>query len=78
MKVSRFINDIKDLMEIEHDLTVDSDLRKIPEFDSLFAISLVAYADENFNKVLNAKQLTKMTTIDNLMESIGREHFEEG
>jgi acyl carrier protein len=64
-------------MEIEPvDINEDTIFRELEDFDSMAVMSIVAYADEKFEKTLSAEQLQDMKTVRDLMELIGMEHFE--
>lgn len=76
MEKAAFISAIKDGLEIESiELTEDTILKEIPEYDSLGVMSLVAIIDEHFGKTYKASDLEKLTTIGSLIELIGTEKF---
>jgi len=78
MKIREFIEELKTTIEFdEYTISIDTNLRDIPGFDSLARMSILAFVDEKFSIKLSADQLRSMTTVKSLMEIIGLEKFEE-
>jgi len=77
MEKEIFFKELLECMEIDPvDITEDTVFRQLEDFDSMAIMSIVAFADEKFGKTLAAEQLKEMKTVGDLMELIGREHFE--
>jgi acyl carrier protein len=77
MEKDIFFEELLECMEIEPvDINEDTVFRELEDFDSMAVMSIVAYADEKFEKTLSAEQLQDMKTVRDLMELIGMEHFE--
>lgn len=76
MTDEQFLQDLAELLEIENELTPESDLREIEEYDSLAIMGLVAYADQHFGRKLRGADFTSVTTVKSLMDLLGREFFE--
>ena len=78
MKKDEFIENLKDALEIDPDkeITEDTDLRSLEEYDSLSVLAIIAMIDENFGKRLSSPDFQKVTTISSLMKLIGEESFE--
>jgi acyl carrier protein len=79
MKIKKdiFFEELLECMEIDPvDINEDTVFRELEDFDSMAVMSIVAYADEKFEKTLSAEQLQDMKTVRDLMELIGMEHFE--
>ena len=79
MKKSEFIERLKDVLEIDarEEITEDTNLRDLEEYDSLGVLTIIVMIDENFGKQLTAQQFADVTTIKSLIERIGKEFFEE-
>jgi acyl carrier protein len=78
MKVYKFIEILKETIEIEStELTEETNLLSLPEYDSLAVMSLIALIDEHFNQNLTAAKLATISTVKSLIELIGLENFEE-
>lgn len=76
MKKEFFLNELADVLEVEDiELTEETNLKEVEEYDSLAVMSLVAFIDENFNKKLSAEEFIDVTTVRSLMELIGLENF---
>jgi acyl carrier protein len=77
MKKRTFFEEILEWMEIEPvDINEDTVFRELKDFDSMAVMSIVAYADEKFEKTLSAEQLQGMNTVRDLMELIGMDYFD--
>jgi len=77
MKTEDFINELKDALEIEDgEITLETNLKELEEYDSLSVLSIIAMIDENFGKQIPSSDFIKITTIKSLMDLIGEEHFE--
>lgn len=78
MKVHNFIEILKENLEIDSvELTEQTKLSSLEEYDSLAVMSIIALSDEHFSKRLSANQFSSITTVRSLMELIGMEHFKE-
>ena len=76
MEKSTFFSLLKESLEFEDiDFQENTNLKNIDGFDSMAIMTLIAFADEHFNKKLSAKKLASVTTIRSLMEIIGLENF---
>lgn len=77
MKVSEFLEELKDRLELEDvELNEDTNLKDLEEYDSLSVLSIIAMIDENFEKKLSAQDFQSITTVKSLMELIGMDSFE--
>ena len=79
MKIENFIDELKDALEIEDEdkeITLETDLRDVEEYDSLSVLAIIAMIDENFGKQIPSSDFVKVTTVSSLMDLIGKEHFE--
>ena len=79
MKKEEFIGELKDALEIEDEdkqITLETDLRDLEEYDSLCVLAIIAMIDKNFGKQIPSSDFVKITTVSSLMNLIGIEHFE--
>ena len=79
MKIENFIDELKDALEIEDEdkeITLETDLRDVEEYDSLSVLAIIAMIDKNFGKQIPSLDFLKVTTVSSLMDLIGKEHFE--
>ena len=72
MKLSEldFLSQIKKITEIESNLTLDTNLNDLEEFDSLAFMSISAWFTDTFNINVNVSDLQKIQTLDNLYKLI--------
>ncbi len=77
MTIKEFLVELADLIEIEDELNLDSNLKDYEEFDSMAIMSLVAFVHKNFGKQYNARQLNQIDTVESLVELIGKDSFTE-
>jgi len=80
MKTTDFINELKDALEIEdedQEITLETNLKELEEYDSLSVLSIIAMIDKNFGKQISSSDFANVTTVSSLMELIGKEHFDQ-
>ena len=79
MKKSEFMEKLKDALEIDanKEITEETDLRYLEEYDSLGVLTIIAMVDENFGKQLSSPDFQKITTVSSLIKLIGEENFEQ-
>ena len=75
MTINEFLVQLADLIEIEDELTLETNLKDYEEFDSMAIMSLVAFLHKNFGKQFNARQLNQVDTVESLVELIGEDSF---
>ncbi len=79
MKTEDFINELKDALEIEdedQEITLETNLKELEEYDSLGVLSIIVLIDKNFGKQIPSSDFIKITTIKNLLDLIGKEYFQ--
>jgi len=80
MKKEDFFFSLQDVLEIDGDIVINESTNlkdtKHFEFDSIAIMTLVAFVHEKFKRKFTAVQINSITTVRNLMELIGLEHFE--
>ena len=79
MKTEDFINELEDALEIEdedQEITLETNLKELEEYDSLSVLSIIVMIDKNFGKQLLSADVAKVTIVNNLMDIIGKEYFE--
>lgn len=77
MKTSDFLKEMYEFLEIESipELKLDTNLRELEEFDSLTIMTLIAFADEYFNKRFKATDFRRIQTVEDVMSLIGIKNF---
>ena len=78
MKKEEFYHHLAELLELDDDIqiTEETNLREFDEFDSLAIMSIIAFTDRYFGVKIAGDTFQKITTVDSLMDVIGRAHFE--
>ena len=79
MNTEDFIRELKEALEIEdedQEITLETNLKELEEYDSLSVLSIIATIDKNFGKQIPSTDFAKVTTISSLMDLIGIECFE--
>jgi len=79
IKTEDFINELKDALEIEdedQEITLETNLKELEEYDSLSVLSIIAMIDKNFSKQIPSSDFIKITTIKSLLDLIGKEYFQ--
>lgn len=76
MNIQKFVTELQEELEFEQTLTLETDLKAADEWDSMAAMVLIAFVSDNFDKQLTAEDLKEITTIDSLIEIIGRNKFQ--
>ena len=74
MRKEMFYTKLAEALERE-DSAMDSST-SLKGLDSLSTMSIIAFVDEHFKARLNARQLSEMTRVRDLMSTIGEHHFE--
>lgn len=70
METNVFLDKIQDLLDCEQEITMDSVLADIEEWDSLSFVSFLAMANAQYGKKINPKELKKAKTIADLYNFI--------
>jgi acyl carrier protein len=77
MKKNEFIQLVIDRLEIaDKDLTLDTDIKLLDEWDSWNALELMTLVDETFDVNLTPEEMKEITTFQTLIAKIGEEKFE--
>ncbi|MBA7497334.1 hypothetical protein ES704_00062 [subsurface metagenome] len=73
-----FIKELKEALEIEDEgqqITLETNLKDLEEYDSLSVLSIIAMIDKNFGKQIPSSDFSKVTTASSLIHLIGKEKF---
>lgn len=75
MEINKFIIDFKEFLEIDSidELTSETIIRNLEEFDSFFVLTTIAFIDERFSIKLTAEDFDKIITINDLINFIGHD-----
>ena len=70
MDTTQFLENIKDLIDTETELTVDTKFRELDEWDSLAALSTIAMVDDEYGIVISANELRQLETLGDIIRAI--------
>ena len=79
IKTEDFTKELKEALEIEdedQEITLETNLKDLEEYDSLSVLSIIAMIDKNFGKQIPSSDFAKVTTIKSLIDLIGKDYFE--
>jgi acyl carrier protein len=76
MNIADFTSQLQEELELEIDLTPETDLSQLEEWDSMAAMILIGFVSDNFGVLLNGDDIAKITTVNSLVERIGTEKFD--
>lgn len=76
MKKEEFIKELAEELELETEVTVETEFVELDEWDSMGAMILIGYVSDNFDVTLNAVDIEKLTSFQSLIERIGEVKFE--
>ena len=71
MNRSEFLEGFKNVLQTDANLSFDTNLEDLEEWDSLSVMSTVAFLDENFNLKLNYAELISFKTVEDVAQKAG-------
>lgn len=75
MKTSEFLSKLKEELEFDSELEINSNIKELDEWDSMAAMVLIGFVSDQFGMTLNANDIAGITTIESLIEKIGQDKF---
>ena len=75
MKKEEFLKELKEELELETVVTLDTNIKDMDEWDSMGAMILVGYVSDTFDVRLNDDDISSLSTFRSLMDRIGEEKF---
>ncbi|RKE45383.1 acyl carrier protein [Sphingobacterium detergens] len=76
MNTEKFLELLKEELELESDLQTSTNLKELDEWDSMVAMLLIGLVSNEFDVNLTGDDINSITTVQSLMEKIGAERFE--
>lgn len=71
MTLNTFLKDLQDLLQTEAELSADSSLRAVEEWDSVSQMALMAYYDQCCGKRIDFKTISECVSVFQLVEIAG-------
>lgn len=75
MKTTDFISRLKEELEFDALLEINTNIKELDEWDSMAAMVLIGFVSDEFGMTLNADDIAAITTIESLIEKIGKDKF---
>ena len=66
MKVDEFLTTLKDMMDTETDLTLETKLSDVEEWDSLSLVTFLSYCNAKLNRPVEPEELKSAQTVNDL------------
>jgi acyl carrier protein len=76
MNISEFTANLQEELELEVELSPETMLNSLEEWDSMAAMIVIGYVGDNFGVILNGDDISKITDVNSLIDRIGREKFD--
>ncbi len=77
MTTADFLVKIQDELMEENPITLETNFKELKGYDSMANLALMVFIDDNFGVNIDPKQLKEITTLQQLKETIGVEHFQD-
>lgn len=75
MNIADFTSQLQEELELEIDLTPETDLSQLEEWDSMSAMILIGFVSDKFGVLLNGDDISQITTVNSLIAKIGEDKF---
>ena len=75
METSVFLSRLKDELEFECELKINTNIKELDEWDSMAAMVLIGFVSDEFGLTLNSDDIAAITTIESLIKKIGQDKF---
>lgn len=75
MKKAEFIKQLSEELELETEITLETNFKDLEEWDSMAVMILIGFVSDTFGVTLNTESISHLTTFNSLIERIGEEKF---
>jgi acyl carrier protein len=75
MNTSDFLSKLKEELEFDSVLEINTNIKELDEWDSMAAMVLIGFVSDQFGMTLNADDIAAITTIESLIEKVGLDKF---
>jgi acyl carrier protein len=75
MKKTEFLTRLKEELEFESNLEINTNIKELDDWDSMAAMVLIGFVSDEFGITLNADDIAAITTIESLIQKIGQDKF---
>ena len=70
MKVEDFLKTLKEMMDTDADLTLETKLSEVEEWDSLSLVTFLSYCNARLNRPVEPEEIKSAKTVSDLYEFI--------
>ena len=71
MERTEFLEKMQDVLQIDNELTLDTVLESLDEWDSLAMMATVAFLDANFGIKTTFEDFKSMKTVEDIAKKVG-------
>ena len=75
MNTSDFLSKLKEELEFDSVLEINTNIKELHEWDSMAAMVLIGFVSDQFGMTLNGDDIAAITTIESLIEKVGLDKF---
>ena len=76
MNVEQFCNLLKDELKEQSAVTPETNFKELENYGSLSAVLVMQLVEDHFGVKINPRGFRSITTVNELVEAIGREKFD--
>lgn len=76
MNKDQFLVMLKEELELESDLTLETNFKELEEWDSMTAMLLIGVVSNEFDFNLTGDDIAELTTVQTLIDKIGSDKFQ--
>ena len=76
MNKDQFLVLLKEELELESDLTLETNFKELEEWDSMTAMLLIGVVSNEFDFNLTGDDIAELTTVQTLIDKIGSDKFQ--
>ena len=71
MKVEDFLKTLKEMMDTDADLTLETKLSEVEEWDSLSLVTFLSFCNARLNRPVEPEEIKSAKTVSDLYEFVG-------
>jgi len=71
VKVEDFLKTLKEMMDTDADLTLETKLSEVEEWDSLSLVTFLSFCNARLNRPVEPEEIKSAKTVSDLYEFIG-------
>ncbi len=71
MERQEFLEKMQNVLQTEKELSFDTELEELEEWDSLSAMATIAFLDKNFNVKIVYKDIPSLKTVEDIAKKAG-------